>query len=360
MGKACQVGILFSQVHQTKKAKRFECKLCGEKQSIKRHYGLGTARDCRIHVQKLNEIRGEIDELKEPTRDFDKESADVQPNIENLRPKKSKWSYFVEKPQDTPVAGPSDTMVLNNTKVVLEVRRKVRNLSNRRNFKCSPTSKPYNYNNCENNSKSNVKMEMDSSTPNDSLPFSRQLCETNGNANFIKDSVHSPIKIEPTKNLENKRALKKFVTPVIDSSKWAQFVETEVEPEDDFNDISETIEGENKGSITIKNNSTEDLEQNERCNFYIKNAKSSTFKNSHVTNRKTEVNKTKDISIYVLPTIVKRSSKWASLVETDKYGNKEDTCESIENIDDKTRNTITANTLFNLCEDSELDEILDI
>lgn len=54
---------LVFQVHQAKKSNKWECKLCGEKQSVKRHYGIGTAKDCRYHVQKLNCIRGEINEL---------------------------------------------------------------------------------------------------------------------------------------------------------------------------------------------------------------------------------------------------------------------------------------------------------
>ncbi|KAH3748754.1 uncharacterized protein LOC127847782 [Dreissena polymorpha] len=50
------------QVHQVKKALKWACKMCGEKQSIKKVYGGGTGAECRHHVQKLNTMRGEMTE----------------------------------------------------------------------------------------------------------------------------------------------------------------------------------------------------------------------------------------------------------------------------------------------------------
>lgn len=321
-------------------------------------------------MQKLNSIRGEIDVLKETTRDsdddFDNEPLDVQPNIENLRPKKSKWSDFVVNSQDTPDAGPSETMFLNNTQVVLEVPRKLKNLGNKSSFRCPSISKPSNINHNEDNidnTEQSVKMEMDSYRPNASLPFSRQLHETNENANFINSSEFTPIKFGLTRKQIDGRAPKKYATPVINHSKWAQFVETEVESEDqdDFNDTSETMEGESNDNFTSKDNSTADLRQYERCNFNRQNNKTNLFKSLHVTKQESEDKKNKGFSICFVPTIVERSSKWAPLVETDIYGNKEDICKSTEeNIDNNVGNPITANTLFALCEDNEYDEILDV
>ncbi|XP_062380625.1 MRN complex-interacting protein [Sardina pilchardus] len=48
------------QVQQVKKAKKWNCKMCGEKQSVIKEYGRGTGADCRRHVQKLNSLRGEL------------------------------------------------------------------------------------------------------------------------------------------------------------------------------------------------------------------------------------------------------------------------------------------------------------
>ncbi|XP_062332152.1 MRN complex-interacting protein [Osmerus eperlanus] len=48
------------QVQQVKKSKKWNCKMCGEKQSIIKVFGRGSGVDCRRHVQKLNTRRGEI------------------------------------------------------------------------------------------------------------------------------------------------------------------------------------------------------------------------------------------------------------------------------------------------------------
>ncbi|KAG7157289.1 MRN complex-interacting protein-like [Homarus americanus] len=46
------------QSHQVRKDRKFVCKVCGAKQSVKKNYGQGTGKDCRNHVQKLNMLRG--------------------------------------------------------------------------------------------------------------------------------------------------------------------------------------------------------------------------------------------------------------------------------------------------------------
>ncbi|XP_019713758.1 MRN complex-interacting protein [Hippocampus comes] len=48
------------QVQQVKKVKKWTCKLCGEKQSLLKEFGGGSAADCRRHVQKLNAARGAV------------------------------------------------------------------------------------------------------------------------------------------------------------------------------------------------------------------------------------------------------------------------------------------------------------
>ncbi|KAF4521467.1 hypothetical protein B566_EDAN001764, partial [Ephemera danica] len=44
------------QVHFVKKSNKWQCKMCNEKQSLKKVYGVGTGKDCRLHVQKLNSL----------------------------------------------------------------------------------------------------------------------------------------------------------------------------------------------------------------------------------------------------------------------------------------------------------------
>uniref|UniRef100_A0A3B3T2R6 MRN complex-interacting protein N-terminal domain-containing protein n=1 Tax=Paramormyrops kingsleyae TaxID=1676925 RepID=A0A3B3T2R6_9TELE len=56
------------QVHQVKKSKKWNCKMCGEKQSLLKVYGQGSGADCRRHVQKLNALRGEVLEVHHPRK----------------------------------------------------------------------------------------------------------------------------------------------------------------------------------------------------------------------------------------------------------------------------------------------------
>ncbi|KAM4748759.1 MRN complex-interacting protein [Rhinophrynus dorsalis] len=81
------------QVHQVKKSKKWNCKLCGEKQSLLKVYGQGSGADCRHHVQKLNLLQGEVqlaadneaqltwqkeNTVEEPDEDAEERSLDSQ------------------------------------------------------------------------------------------------------------------------------------------------------------------------------------------------------------------------------------------------------------------------------------------
>lgn len=54
--RCCECKIF--QVHQVKKSNKWNCKVCGTKQSVRQVYGKGSGADCRRHVQKLNALRG--------------------------------------------------------------------------------------------------------------------------------------------------------------------------------------------------------------------------------------------------------------------------------------------------------------
>lgn len=123
------------QVHQTKKSNKWQCKLCGEKQSIKRHYGLGTGKECRLHVQKLNSARGEVDETNEIAK-LNESSDEELPQIDetdigkNEVDLKSKWSEFVDNTENVKEPEP-DTMCFDNAEVVLEIPTKRRKFTNK-------------------------------------------------------------------------------------------------------------------------------------------------------------------------------------------------------------------------------------
>lgn len=51
------------QVDQEKKAKKWQCKVCGEKQSLQRIYARShSAKDCRLVTQQYNSARGQIED----------------------------------------------------------------------------------------------------------------------------------------------------------------------------------------------------------------------------------------------------------------------------------------------------------
>lgn len=120
-------------MHQTRKDNKWVCKLCGEKQSVKRHYGLGTSKDCRIHVQKLNKMRGDKEEIL--NNRSDSEDSEYDENLDNMRSnddekiitpqnvsKESKWSVYVDKAEETrEISRPE---YLNDKEVLLEIPQK--------------------------------------------------------------------------------------------------------------------------------------------------------------------------------------------------------------------------------------------
>ncbi|CAH0406063.1 unnamed protein product [Chilo suppressalis] len=136
------------QVHQTKKANKFACKMCGEKQSIKRHYGVGNGQECRGHVQKLNAMRGELNDLK-ITEDYlvsEDEDVEVSSSIDLTQKKPSKWSEYVDKYEAIETTDVGDkTMFLENKEVVLDIpkkKRQKRSYDNERPQKSYKMAKP--------------------------------------------------------------------------------------------------------------------------------------------------------------------------------------------------------------------------
>lgn len=104
--------------------------MCGEKQSVKRHYGIGTAKDCRLHVQKLNIIRGEADNVFDnlPDDDDDDEDNNIKHDIvsnidKNILPVKSKWAKFIDQSEDLSEVK-EETVYSDNLEVALEVPTK--------------------------------------------------------------------------------------------------------------------------------------------------------------------------------------------------------------------------------------------
>ncbi|XP_037049892.1 MRN complex-interacting protein [Bradysia coprophila] len=90
------------QVDIVKKAPKWTCKLCGEKQSLKKVFCQGSGKECRLQVQRLNELKA----LTEQNHS----SGDVSPLVDRrlsgeLDPPEeiktqTNWSEFVDEQED--------------------------------------------------------------------------------------------------------------------------------------------------------------------------------------------------------------------------------------------------------------------
>ncbi|VVC87974.1 unnamed protein product [Leptidea sinapis] len=101
--------------------------LCEEKQSMKRHYGIGTNKECRMHVQKLNMIQGDqadaINYYSSGDNDSDNCDSNNKSNALNtLNNKtigtKSKWLEYIDENVESTTDEP---MYLEGIEVVLDV-----------------------------------------------------------------------------------------------------------------------------------------------------------------------------------------------------------------------------------------------
>lgn len=100
--------------------------MCNEKQSMKRRYGLGTGKECRVHVQKLNSLRGIIDAEKDNFSSLSDDEDDkvVAKSTGKTCAAQSKWSDFVSKEEAKHEDEPDSKMYLNDVEVVLETPKK--------------------------------------------------------------------------------------------------------------------------------------------------------------------------------------------------------------------------------------------
>uniref|UniRef100_A0A2A4K4J4 MRN complex-interacting protein N-terminal domain-containing protein n=1 Tax=Heliothis virescens TaxID=7102 RepID=A0A2A4K4J4_HELVI len=210
------------QVHQTKKSNKWECKLCGEKQSIKRHYGLGTAKDCRLHVQKLNGMRGEIDGLKDKLNNSDtseNEENNIEPINNHYSPiKNSKWANYVEETET--VQNTDEKMSLVDAEVVLEIPQK-----RRKRFQNIPKKYP------KTATLDHVDIQETYEDQSSTIVLSEPRPIANINTVRCEQKPSQPSSHSmPDTEIENVKTMnhskKIFVPPIVNkNSKWAQFTD---------------------------------------------------------------------------------------------------------------------------------------
>ncbi|CAG4963312.1 unnamed protein product [Parnassius apollo] len=222
---------LVFQIHQTKKSNKFQCKMCGEKQSIKRHYGLGSGKECRLHVQKLNAVRGQTEEEKLATVYSEDDIEDCIENNEIFnsleQQGKSKWSSFIENNEDNS-QDVNEPMFLDNKEVVLEIPTKRKKIKDPKYTRTVPnaTFEDKSYIEIQNYYK---RSEIIENTPSiDEITEYVKVTEPCSKPHEKPNNVN--------KNLVHHEP--KVRAPVQKSSKWAQFVE----PENDLEHINASQE----------------------------------------------------------------------------------------------------------------------
>ncbi|XP_026199158.1 MRN complex-interacting protein isoform X2 [Anabas testudineus] len=123
------------QVQQVKKATRWSCKLCGEKQSLLKEFGRGSGADCRRHVQKLNAMRGAVmDEQEHHTWSLWEQVDEAEEDRDDQlhQNQVSRWSKFLDAPKE---ANPEEDLDGNNM-----IDRKRKRSCTPEQLKCSSMS----------------------------------------------------------------------------------------------------------------------------------------------------------------------------------------------------------------------------
>ncbi|KAM6251229.1 MRN complex-interacting protein [Porphyrio hochstetteri] len=95
------------QVQQAKRSGKWSCSVCGQRQTVQKVYGQGSALDCRHHVQKLNLLQGEAEEaigqasrcLEESVSDGKNTAAQCEDSSvqQEGRAEISRWSKYLDK-----------------------------------------------------------------------------------------------------------------------------------------------------------------------------------------------------------------------------------------------------------------------
>ncbi|KAM8798853.1 MRN complex-interacting protein [Eudromia elegans] len=105
-------GCRLFQVQQAKRSGKWSCAVCGQKQTVQKVYGEGSALDCRLHVQKLNLLQGEVEEARSWTPRCVEDSVDINKNTavesegrslvqQEGKAEVSRWSKYLDKSNES-------------------------------------------------------------------------------------------------------------------------------------------------------------------------------------------------------------------------------------------------------------------
>ncbi|XP_012529496.1 uncharacterized protein LOC114253701 [Monomorium pharaonis] len=104
MNILCCYSCQMYQVHIVKKARKWHCKLCNAKQSIRKIYFQGSGKDCRLHVQHLNSLKANdtsvflYSKQEDSSDNYNATSTTQESDIDNpVKNKLAKYSHSPKK-----------------------------------------------------------------------------------------------------------------------------------------------------------------------------------------------------------------------------------------------------------------------
>ncbi|ORX69820.1 hypothetical protein K493DRAFT_364437 [Basidiobolus meristosporus CBS 931.73] len=234
-------GIFQSQ--QVKKAPKWQCKVCGEKQSIKRvYFDSENAKDCRQAVQQLNLKRKELDEKRgfpeflsaEGYGSTDHSPAPRERTPENVQSQleTSKWSTYASEesePEDSYEPGfTTDMSALNTT----QKRYRARNKRTRDN-------KSINEAHSRKQPAGSASYKKGASGKEYLVPEGNGKTSDAHNHDFNERSKWLSYENEPAQydSPSNKDPISKPKDTTSKSSKWSAYMEEEDEEEEEENEV---------------------------------------------------------------------------------------------------------------------------
>ncbi|XP_038209452.1 uncharacterized protein LOC119830480 isoform X2 [Zerene cesonia] len=265
-------------IHQTKKSNKWECKMCGEKQSIKRHYGIGTGKECRLHVQKLNKLQAE--KINMPKIEVEEEEEEEEEMENKLKitttlnyNNKSKWSNYITEHKE--IQDMNELMFLDDKEVVLEKPKNVIK-SKHKITSHKYSDKDYRDSVTLDDVRSEEKFKSHEQSCNGTPEKNRKIPICNMNLSFTKTkSVTSLVAIEKNtcSNILNNVCISNSQAITNDkqnslkkNSKWAQFIEVEDSVDENMTSNIEYSEGnKSQMSVAAENNFSHSLPSQECC-----------------------------------------------------------------------------------------------
>lgn len=131
------------QVHIVKKAKKWQCKICNEKQGFRRIFFQGSGKDCRIQVQKLNamkEYEGQTNSSFETVSNTYDSQQDDYSNQSEPKVPENKWTKYMDTSDEALL---STVQVLDYEQVNTETTNSVQLGNENTSYGCSQSSHSY-------------------------------------------------------------------------------------------------------------------------------------------------------------------------------------------------------------------------